>query len=159
MHRAIALKSSPSALLPTSFLLSLTPGTCRHAGLQAKPVSIVLLHPRCICMPACQTCLFQGVAHACRLVCWCGQNMNWMVGETHCGREQPRTPRGHKLQLKRIECCYCRCQRAIQLDLKAELDPTVAWRPIDRACPNPECARGFHGAECRKSGSDIVSVH
>ena len=95
-----------------------------------------------------------------RLVCWCGQELpRWLLGDIHCGREQQRTPRGHKLQLKRMECCYCRCQREIQLDLTGPLDSTTHWRPIDRSCPNPECARGFHGAECRKSGSDIVSVH
>ena len=35
--------------------------------------------------------------------------------------------------------------------------PEDGWRPTSRACP--ECKRDFHGAECRKSGLDVVCVH
>ena len=92
----------------------------------------------------------------CRLVCWCGQELpKWVLGNTFCGRAFPGGPQGHKLELKRMECNWCRAKRDISLS-QAEADKEQ-WQPIDRVCP--ACHHDLHGAECRKAGSDVVSVH
>ena len=52
----------------------------------------------------------------CRLVCWCGSILDkWVLGNLFCGRACRNSEEGHKLQIARMECAYCRCQRPIVL--------------------------------------------
>ncbi|KAK9861148.1 hypothetical protein WJX84_006716 [Apatococcus fuscideae] len=97
------------------------------------------------------------MARPLKLVCWCGQELpKWLLGSTYCGRPFKGGPQGHKLELKRMECNWCRAKRAIQL-LPGTASDDDCWCPIDRVCP--ACQHDLHGAECRKAGSDVVSVH